>query len=288
MINLRAYVRAHRPGKRIPRIKAVVASHAAELMYKAELLRVVEQLIRAKDEILLPILKETRTLYAYKKDSIIKDAYTDRIASGIEQAAKRFGGIQATANRLAELAVRKAAGESDAVFKLNVRRAIGIDIAPLLSSGQISDELAVAIKANVALIKSIPQQYFDRIEQSIWTNTGQGMRYDALEIELMKIDDMTKARAKLIARDQVGKINGAITQARQSSLGIDKYVWRTSNDERVRDSHAEKEGEVFSWNDPPDDTGHPGEDFQCRCTAEPYLDLDAEEERLGLTEADDE
>jgi hypothetical protein len=47
------------------------------------------------------------------------------------------------------------------------------------------------------------------------------------------------------------------------------YIWRTAGDDKVRPSHAANEGRVFAWNDPPE-TGHPGEDFNCRCTAEAY------------------
>ncbi|HBZ43970.1 MAG TPA: hypothetical protein DEO85_07950 [Maritimibacter sp.] len=48
------------------------------------------------------------------------------------------------------------------------------------------------------------------------------------------------------------------------------YIWRTRRDGKVRLSHAEREGHVFSWGAPPEG-GHPGEDYGCRCTAEPYL-----------------
>ena len=48
------------------------------------------------------------------------------------------------------------------------------------------------------------------------------------------------------------------------------YIWRTRRDDKVRPSHAANNGRVFSWNDPPE-TGHPGEDYGCRCTAEPFL-----------------
>lgn len=47
------------------------------------------------------------------------------------------------------------------------------------------------------------------------------------------------------------------------------YIWRTRGDNKVRASHAANNGKIFSWNDPPP-TGHPGEDFRCRCWAQPY------------------
>ena len=64
-----------------------------------------------------------------------------------------------------------------------------------------------------------------------------------------------------------------------SYLGITQYIWRTSRDERVRESHLVLEGKTFSWDSPPD-VGHPGQDINCRCTAEPVIP--------GLEDDDDE
>lgn len=49
----------------------------------------------------------------------------------------------------------------------------------------------------------------------------------------------------------------------------DYYIWRTKKDDKVRSAHAEREGEIFNWHVPPEG-GHPGEDYNCRCWAEPY------------------
>ena len=48
------------------------------------------------------------------------------------------------------------------------------------------------------------------------------------------------------------------------------YIWRTLGDNNVRASHAANNGKLFAWDSPPD-TGHPGEDYNCRCIAEPYV-----------------
>lgn len=80
------------------------------------------------------------------------------------------------------------------------------------------------------------------------------------------------SRVKLIARDQIGKLDGNLSMLRQTDLGFDSYIWSTVGDERVRSNHASKDGKVFYWNKPPVDTGHPGHDYQCRCIAEPNFD----------------
>ena len=61
------------------------------------------------------------------------------------------------------------------------------------------------------------------------------------------------------------------TPIRLKQAGMtDRYVWRTRRDERVRRSHRMNDGRVFSWTDAPA-TGHPGEDYNCRCEAVPYI-----------------
>jgi hypothetical protein len=61
---------------------------------------------------------------------------------------------------------------------------------------------------------------------------------------------------------------GLINQLRQQDLGIERYIWRSQNDAKVRASHAEYDDHVFRWNEPPEG-GHPGQAHNCRCYAEP-------------------
>lgn len=49
----------------------------------------------------------------------------------------------------------------------------------------------------------------------------------------------------------------------------DYYIWRTKGDDKVRGKHAEREGKIFNKHIPPEG-GNPGEDYNCRCWAEPY------------------
>jgi len=61
---------------------------------------------------------------------------------------------------------------------------------------------------------------------------------------------------------------GLINQLRQQDLGIERYIWRSQDDAKVRDSHAERDDQVFRWDEPPAG-GHPGQAHNCRCYAEP-------------------
>jgi hypothetical protein len=49
----------------------------------------------------------------------------------------------------------------------------------------------------------------------------------------------------------------------------ERYVWETRGDAKVRLSHRRNEGKIFRWDTPPP-TGHPGQDYNCRCLALPF------------------
>lgn len=45
-------------------------------------------------------------------------------------------------------------------------------------------------------------------------------------------------------------------------MQIEFYVWTTQHDARVREGHAERDGKIFRWDDPPEG-GHPSREFDC-------------------------
>lgn len=47
------------------------------------------------------------------------------------------------------------------------------------------------------------------------------------------------------------------------------YIWRTVGDEKVRSSHSQYDNRVRTWSDPL----QPGSDFNCRCWADPLIDV---------------
>ena len=56
------------------------------------------------------------------------------------------------------------------------------------------------------------------------------------------------------------------------ALHVERYIWRSRDVSRVRAAHAEYDDHICSWSDPPEG-GHPGQGWNCRCTAEPIIDL---------------
>lgn len=150
---------------------------------------------------------------------------------------------------------------------------------------------------NTALITRTVESIKKDISRIVQEGLKNGKRWETIRAELLRGTKLKKGvfhkldtRMKIIARDQVGKLNGQLTEYRQSSMGITKYIWRTSLDERVRGkpggrfpdavpSHWDREGKTYYWRKPPRG-GHPGSAILCRCYAE--ADFSKIEKEVGL------
>ncbi|MFH4094491.1 phage head morphogenesis protein, partial [Acinetobacter baumannii] len=97
---------------------------------------------------------------------------------------------------------------------------IGVDLTPFYRAADIQDEVDLNITANVSLIKSIPQQYADKLEVLITNALQTGQTNEELSKAIKQLGLSTDYRARLIDSDQMGKINGQINQARQLSMGV--------------------------------------------------------------------
>lgn len=97
----------------------------------------------------------------------------------------------------------------------------------------------------------------------------------SLEQVLSQFDGMVEQRkrhAEMVARTQIATFNSLVTKTRAQNLGIQKAVWITSSDERVRKCHKVRDGKEFDlakglYSSCDGKWLLPGVDFQCRCTS---------------------
>jgi SPP1 gp7 family putative phage head morphogenesis protein len=174
----------------------------------------------------------------------------------------------------------------------NAMTLIGIPISD--AAAGVGAALAVARETNVRLIQSASDDWLDDVRDVLDEGQAKGLRIEEIAKWLQKRADVSKSRAKFIARDQSAKLAGSLNKIRQTSAGVSRYRWSTSRDERVRDMHADLEGQICDWDDPPvtdkyGNTNHPGEDFGCRCTGTPIVPgLDEEGDDSEPDEEDDD
>lgn len=152
-------------------------------------------------------------------------------------------------------------------FFTSTREVFGFSLRKALNQLSFNVLMRQAINENVALIKSIPKELHQQIQQVIteaFSTAGfdQGAIMDLIK-DRFKV---ANSRAKLIARDQTNKTISHMTQLRHEQLGIDDYVWLGVDDERERPEHVANNDQRFSYSAPPE-TGHPGEAINCRCVS---------------------
>ena len=170
------------------------------------------------------------------------------------------------AENIANGFVSRGDAQNHAEVSTNLKNQTGIDLSAYLrNSPNIVERVNELTVSNIQLIKSIRTQYLDKVQNAVMQAMVQGALNKDLAEQLKKLGKDVESRAMLIARDQSSKLNAALTRARYEEVGIKKYMWSTSGDERVRASHAEKDGQIFEYTNPPADTGHPGHDVNCRC-----------------------
>lgn len=155
-----------------------------------------------------------------------------------------------------------------------VRAAVGVPFSAI--ERPIRDLVPEFAKANVALIRTVPARMFARLRVDVAEAFASGEHPATFAERLVERDGMAEGDAMRIARDQIGTLNGQVNQARQQSIGVERFAWRGMLDNRERDSHRDLEGEVFAWDDPPENEDGqsitPGSEIQCRCFAEPIFE----------------
>lgn len=148
---------------------------------------------------------------------------------------------------------------------------------------EITRETAQAISRDFVLnmdlsINNFLDDEIKRLRADVIDNTFNGMRSTNLIKSIQKNYGVTESKARFLARQETSLLMSSFRENKYKQSGITKYKWSTSNDVRVRQSHKDANGKVFSWDNPPavgynGERNHPGEDFNCRCVAIPILEV---------------
>lgn len=157
-------------------------------------------------------------------------------------------------------------GKSEFVVRFHPRRFE-------LKSDHLTDEVVTQFHH---ALQVEAERVFERVKDvfSIYSpNTF--LDFDArnpIEIQLAQLKEALEADPS-----QAGKIDTWVhrfgaepNREWQVELGVTRYIWRSKDDDKVRSRHAQYDDQIFSWDEPPEG-GHPGEGYNCRCFAEPFL-----------------
>ena len=165
--------------------------------------------------------------------------------------------------------------DSKRAFEKAVR---AISISPKLTEAQrdiIADEWGRNLNK---YIKSWADKTIFELRDRVQANTFAGRRAEALEDVIRENYGVSQRKAQFLARQETSLLMSKFRETRYGQIGVRRYRWSTSHDERVRSDHKHLNGKVFSFDSPPVTdarTGarnNPGEDFGCRCVAVGLVD----------------
>lgn len=251
------------------RVPATRYPHNLEKSYTKQLVKLTialsDMLLHEFDTNISVILKTSQN----RSDRLREDGISDAVQAVLNKVkALSFGLFNPSEKYSIASKHVKAINTTNKAQIGNQLRSQGID--PTQSEPWLSDFMDASIAENVSYIGSISDDFNAKTEQIIMRGVKSGQSTKDMRDELVKQVGLSKNKAEFIANDQTGTIFGQMTAERHQKAGIPGFIWRDSGDAAVRPLHHERNGKIYSYDDP--NAPIPGTDYRCRCTAGPEFD----------------
>lgn len=171
-----------------------------------------------------------------------------------------------------------------------------------VKKASISESMDAVLKAslyeNVALIKDLPEKYFNAVAGAVYRNIAAGETSGAIEKALSYCGRIAQRRAELIARDQSQKAFEALSREHMKAAGITHFEWVATGGglyprelHHTHVSHGGLNHGIYSFDNPPiiqeayipktprgtargPIRGFPGDLPCCQCIKRPVLIMD--------------
>lgn len=175
------------------------------------------------------------------------------------------------------------ADQTDANSQTSVQRSLkelsgGLTLpTDALITGQLNEFLTGVVAENVSLIKSIPSEYFMKVQGAVLRSITHGRGLADLEPFFADQEGITRRRAHNIALDQTHKTYNGLNAKRQQAVGLKNFEWiHSGGSQYPRPMHVALDGRICSFANPPvideDGTrGLPGQLINCHCTQRPVI-----------------
>lgn len=148
----------------------------------------------------------------------------------------------------------------------------GLSLPTTTLSGDLGDILSASITENVALIRSISQQYLQGVQGAVMRSIASGRGLHDLIPFLETHKGVTKRRAAMIAGDQTRKAYNNLNRGRMQKVGLQQFGWlHTGGSQHPRPLHVSYNQRIFNFNDLPiidertGERGIPGQAINCHC-----------------------
>ncbi|MFN3474074.1 MAG: phage minor head protein [Blastomonas sp.] len=130
----------------------------------------------------------------------------------------------------------------------NVLTATSVDLQTMLGASDVRATLATVIERNVALVSSVSDETKRRIADAAFRGLTERKTAAEFAREVRGFVDMSRARSKRIAGDQLSKMGGELNDERRRQAGIDSWEWIHSAKRNPREDHLARNGLFYSDN----------------------------------------
>nr|WP_240475983.1 phage minor head protein [Pectobacterium carotovorum] len=158
----------------------------------------------------------------------------------------------------------------------SVSEEISIGLRDVVGNTPVGAVARDIVARQIQYMKSLPLEAASRvseIQERAIEAVIRGERPDALYEMIMQSGDVAAGRARMIARTEIGRATGALTQARALAVGSEGYWWRIEG-AGTRPSHRKMKNVFVRWDNPPTldgMTGHAGCLPNCECWSEVHI-----------------
>ena len=266
------FVRGRRVSRNFKRTRAINPNAGIAAAYRQHMRKLIERMHDSVMYWVCAAYKANEPEQLLAMDVLPASAMRRAMAKLAVRWRRQFNDM---APKLARYFARSVEDRSTAALR-KILKDGGITVDFKMTAG-MRDVFRATVNENVALIKSIPQQYLTNVETLVMRSVASGRDLQQLTRDLQKQYGVTRRRAELIARDQNNKATSALTHARQRELGVARSVWRHSGaGKEPRPAHVKMDGKTYDinkgmWDSTEGRFVFPGELINCRCTGSPIL-----------------
>jgi SPP1 gp7 family putative phage head morphogenesis protein len=163
-------------------------------------------------------------------------------------------------------------GNRDELYA-KVEARIGLNSTELTNTEGLNADINALVLETTRWVQKLRDETLEEYTANSLRAMTQG---DSLESIMKQFDGLVEKRknhAKSTARNQIANFNSMATKIRAQNLGITRARWITSRNERVRESHKDRDGKEFDLSEgfySSLDRKYllPGTDYQCQCDYE--------------------
>lgn len=271
-------VRERKPPEPVAKGQVLIPSAAIRIWYQGLLYDITDAMIEDYRTSINGTLKDSEVQRFFAQDATAASLLTAVLSRLWNKWTDVFKGFaKATAKEFVE--------KSDAHAKASVWASLstaGVNEPTTAYNENVRNTLQAAQTYNNTLITGIQEDVHEKIYTAVMLSltspNPEQQGQSGIANALAEIGGFSKNRIKLIAGDQTSKLYSSLSDERMRQNGVDEFEWMHSSAGKTpRPTHVEKDGEIFTlddprlWEGPKSDQGPPGWAIHCRCRKRPII-----------------